>query len=57
VATALEQILQAICLAGVVSSIKNRAGVYGGRSVEPINLPTGHFVLNDGYGVHPLDEY
>ena len=57
VATALEQILQPICLAGVVSSIKNRAGVYGGRSVEPMNLPAGHFVLDHGYGAHPPDEY
>jgi hypothetical protein len=53
----LSEILQPICLAGVVSSIKNRAGVYGGRSVEPINLPAGHFVLDHGYGAHPPDEY
>jgi len=56
-ATALEQTLQPISLAGVVSSVKNRAGIYGGRSVEPINLPAGHFVLDYGYGAHPPDEY
>jgi len=57
VATAPEQTLQPISLADVVSSIKNRAGVYGGRSVEPINLPAGHVVLDYGYGAHPPDEY